>query len=254
MQPDTTITPDNGPRISDQAAAHIAGLSDQQKAGVRASYAKSFSPQEVERVFGPAPAPTPIVAQDNGPVLSSAEKASGYVALFKHATDKAAVVEAARREGINMAADGTISDTPVAKESVTAPKPAPQFKFDWPEMPGVPLAEIRALDTDLKAGFAAADMTPAEGTAVFGAIAETLRAVPKGDDESRKAFFEAQGNLLEQTVGETKARTLVEMHSAWVKRLPLAVQEKLAANYALHSASAIIATAQAEERYRARKR
>lgn len=252
MQPETTTAPDIGPRISDDAAARIAGLAPEQKSAMRATFAKSYSPQEVERVFGPAPAPTPVFTQDNGPMLSPAEKAAGYTALFKHATDKAVVIEAALRDGVNLKPDGKISDAPVAKESLNAPKPAPQFKFDWPEMPGVPLAEIRALDADLKAGFAAADMTQAEGTAVFGAIVETLRAVPQGDD-ARKAFFEAQGKLLENAYGEAKAKTLVELHSAWFARLPTVMQEKLAAKYALHSASAIIATAQAEERYRARK-
>jgi hypothetical protein len=254
MQPETTIAPDMGPRINDEAAAHIAGLTPDQKASVRASYAKAFSPQELDRVFGPTPAPTPVVTQGNGPILSPAEKAAGYVSLFKHAADKTAVVEAARRDGVNLQADGKISDAPVAKESLSEPtKPAPQYRLQWPQMPGLRLDEIRALDADLKAGFAATGMTQAEGDAVFGAIVETIRAVPKSDDE-RKAFFEAQGKLLEQAYGESQAKAVVELHSAWFKRLPAAVQEKLAGNYSLHSASAIIATAQAEQRYRARKK
>jgi hypothetical protein len=253
MLPETTAAPDIGPRISNETAAHVAGLAPEQKSAMRATFAKSYSPQEVDRVFGPAPAPTPVVTQDSGPFLSPAEKASGYVALFKHASDKSAVIEAARRDGVNLQADGKISDIPVAKESLTAPKPAPDYKFDWPEMPGVPLTEIRALDADLKAGFAAANMTPSEGTAVFGAIIETLRAVPHSEDE-RKAFFEAQGKLLESAYGEDRAKELAALHTAWFKRLSPSLQETLSAKWALHSASAILATAQAEERYRARKR
>jgi hypothetical protein len=252
MQPDTTIMPDNAPRISDQA---VAGLSAEQKAAMRPQFLKAYGPQETERVFGPAPAPAPVVTQSDGPLLSPAQKASGYVALFKHATDKEAVIAQARRDGVNLQPDGKISDVPVAKESITTPPPAATaYKFDWSGMSGLPLDEIRALDADLRAGFAAADMGPAEGTAVFRAIAETLRAIPKNEDE-RKAFLEAERNRLEAACGgEANARTAAALHSAWFARLPTAVQEKLAGTFALHSSTAILLTAQAEERYRARKK
>jgi hypothetical protein len=252
MQPDTTITPDNGLRINDQA---VAGLTAEQKEAMRPTLSKAFGQQETDRVLGPAPAPTPVITQSDGPVLSPAQKASGYVALFKHSSNKEAVIAQARRDGVNLQPDGSISAVPVAKESITAPQPAaPAYKFDWSGMSGLPLDEIRALDANLRAGFTAADMAPAEGTAVFRAIAETLSAVPKNDDE-RKAFFEAERDRLEAVCGsEAKAKEVVALHSAWFARLPTSVQEKLAGTFSLHSATAIIATAQAEERYRARKK
>jgi hypothetical protein len=242
------------PTISEATVAHIGSLSAEQKSAMRSQFSKAYSPQEIERVFGPAPAATPrnVTVQGEAPNLSAEQRAQGYAALFKHAADKAAVVEAARRDGINMALDGKISAEPVAKESLAPAKPnAPAYKFDWSEISNLPLDDIRALDGELKVGFAAADMTEAEAQSAFGAIVETIRSVPTSESE-RAAYFKREGEALEAAYGE-RTRELIDLHSAWFKRLPSPVQERLAAKFALHSAAAILATANIEQAYRARK-
>jgi hypothetical protein len=141
----------------------------------------------------------------------------------------------------------------VAKESLAAVKPnAPAYKFDWSEISSLPLDDIRALDGELKAGFAAADMTEAEAQSAFGAIVETIRSVPTSESD-RAAYFKSEGEALEAAYGEKRARELIELHSAWFKRLPQAAQEMLTARYALHSAAAILATANIEQAHRTRK-
>jgi hypothetical protein len=253
MQPDTTL-PDNGPSIAPQVAAHVASLTADQKAAMREQFSKSYSPQEIERVFGPAPAPLPhnVTVQADAPFLSAAEKAQGYTALFKHATDKQAVVAQARADGVNMGLDGKISSEPVA-ERITAelPKPAPNYKLPW-RPSDLPIETLTALDGQYRAAFGAVELSQTEAYTAFDAIQDTLAIVPK-DPEQRIAFFKSEGEKIEAAYGEAKAKELVRLHTDWFRRLPEAMQTMLAENYGLHSMRAILTTAHLQQAWLARR-
>jgi hypothetical protein len=253
MQPDTTL-PDNGPRISDEAAAHIAGLTAEQKAAARPQFSKAYLPQEVERVFGPAPAPLPnnVTVQADAPFLSAAEKAQGYAALFKHATDKQAVVAQARRDGVNMGLDGKISAEPVAeRNAVEPPKSAPNYKLPW-RPSDLPIETLTALDGQYRAAFGAVELSQTEAYTAFDAIQDTLVIVPK-DPDQRIAFFKSEGEKIEAAYGEAKAKELVRLHTDWFRRLPEAMQTMLSENYGLHSMRAILTTAHLQQAWLARR-
>jgi hypothetical protein len=251
MQPDTTIAPDNGPRIPDQAAAHIAGLTPEQRASIRPTYAKAY-PHDVERVFGPAPT-QPITAQQDGPYIAPADKAKGYVALFKHATDKAGVIAQARRDGVNLQPDGSISDVPVAKESLTEPpKPTPNYRLPWQQRPGLPVEKLVALDAQYREAFGAVELNQTEAGTAFDVIQQTMATVPQ-DAESRAEFCRREGEALEAAFGEAKAKELVQLHTDWFKRLPEAMQQHLSETFGLHSMRAIVTTAHLQQAWLARR-